>query len=151
MEDEGIALVRIEVGGADGSDGYVLDAIVVHAPAAVSIREGAEQLRLSAKETPLLRHWREIKRARATMHRFYPPKHGLDKVIQHGLFFQLFFPRLSTYHSAYTLHRCSGVSGYSTHLSSSISAAWVSTAYRILAFWIKYFTSAGERPCTSPV
>ena len=40
--------------------------------------------------------------------RHYPPKHGLDKVVQHGLFLQLFFPYLGTYHSACTLHQYSG-------------------------------------------
>lgn len=104
MEDEGIALVHIEV---DGSVGYVVDAIVVHSPVVVSNREVVEWLGLAAQEAVLLRHWKGIKRARATIRRDYPPKHGLDKVVQHGLLLQLFFPRLGTYHSAHTLHRYS--------------------------------------------
>lgn len=47
MEDEGIALVHIQVGGVGGNVGYVVDVIVAHTPVVVSNHEGVERVRLS--------------------------------------------------------------------------------------------------------
>lgn len=80
-EDESIVLVDTEVGGVDGSVGYVTDSIAAHTPVVVGNREGVEWLWLTAQEVSLLRHWKGIKRARATTRRHYPPKHGLDKIV----------------------------------------------------------------------
>jgi hypothetical protein len=46
MEDEGIALVHIEMGG--GNVGYVVDVIVAYTPVVVSSHEGVERVRLSS-------------------------------------------------------------------------------------------------------